>query len=149
MSRTLLLGALLILAFIGIADAWYLADTALKGVAPACDIKVLSGCAQVAASPYSKLFGIPLGVYGTVFYSAVFGVGAMLWARPLRMVYLMLYRLGIFGFLASMVFVLIQAFLIKSFCIYCILSAVIAVAIFALSRSLFVRFAPAKAAVVG
>lgn len=149
MNQHLLLGLILVLAFIGIADSWYLAETALNGIAPACDVTILSGCQQVAQSPYSKLFGVPLGVYGTLFYSSVFAVAALLVLYRKRRVYLGLYMLGIGGFCASLVFVLIQAFLIGSFCIYCVLSAVISVALFALIRSLYIRFAPLKLAVVG
>lgn len=149
MNQKLLLGLILILAFLGIADSWYLAESALNGVAPACDVTILSGCEQVSQSPYSKLFGVPLGVYGTLFYSLIFAGAALLTLYRKRRAYVALYLLGIGGFCASLVFVLIQAFLIGSFCIYCMLSAVLSVALFALTRSLFIRFSPPKLAVVG
>lgn len=147
--KSFLIAGLIISAFLGIADSWYLASTALSGSIPACDVAVLSGCEAVATSPYSKLFGIPLGVYGTAFYSLVFALSMLFLVSPTRRAYLSLYFLGIFGFLASLCFVLIQALLIKQFCIYCILSAVLATIIFALARSLFVHFAPPRLAVVG
>lgn len=142
--KRLLLAGILVFAFLGIADSWYLADTALKGGVPACDVSVLSGCEAVAQSPYSKLFGIPLGVYGTLFYTLAFAVGLIFLVSNHRRLYTIMYLVGVVGFLLSMVFVLIQALLIKSFCIYCILSAVLATLIFALARSLYVHFAPPK-----
>lgn len=148
MKKTLLLAGLLVAAFIGIADSWYLAESALSGTALACDVSILSGCNAVAQSPYSRLFGIPYGIYGTAFYAFVFICSAVVIAHPKRIAYFALYLLGVFGFLASMLFVLIQAILIKEFCVYCLISAALATLIFALARTLFVRFAPLKLAVV-
>lgn len=148
MKRSLLLLGLLVVAFIGIADSWYLAESALGGTALACDVTILSGCNAVAQSPYSRLFGIPYGVYGTVFYSFVFALTATVIAYPKRLAYFALYILGVVGFIASMLFVLVQANLIGEFCVYCLISAALATLIFALARSLFVRYAPVKLAVV-
>lgn len=145
--KPFLIGGILLLAFLGVADSWYLADSALKGSVPACDVTVLSGCEAVAQSPYSKLFGIPLGVYGTFFYTFAFSVGMLFLVSSDRRLYRVMYATGVIGFLLSICFMLIQALLIKSFCIYCIISAVLATGIFALSRSLFVHFAPPKSVV--
>lgn len=144
-----LISGLVAAAFLGIADSWYLAATALAGAIPACDVAILSGCEAVASSPYSKLFGIPLGVYGTVFYSLVFTLSALLVIAHKRRAYLALYVLSIVGFLASLCFILIQALVIRHLCVYCVISAVLATAVFALARSLYVRFAPLRLAVVG
>lgn len=147
--KSLLIAGILLFSFLGVADSWYLADTALQGGVPACDVSVLSGCEAVAQSPYSKLFGVPLGVYGTLFYTLAFSVGLLFLVSQHRRLYTAMYLIGVSGFLLSMVFVLIQALLIKSFCIYCVLSAVLATLIFGLARSLYVHFAPPKLAVVG
>lgn len=148
MNKTVLVACLLIVAFLGIADSWYLADTALSGDELVCTIDGLDKCNTVAKSPYSHLFGIPLGVYGVFFYSAFFILSALLFVYPKRIVFAGLYLLGVIGLIASIIFLFIQLFLIKAFCIYCVASAVIAFALCILARTLFRRFAPPKTPVV-
>ena len=72
MHKNFLIGGLLVLSFLGIADSTYLSYTALTGSSLACSIKGLDGCNVVAQSIYSHLFGIPLGVYGVIFYVLLF-----------------------------------------------------------------------------
>lgn len=120
---------ILILAFFGLADSAYLAQSALSGTSLLCNIQNLSGCNVVAASEYSRLFGIPLAIYGVVFYSAVF----MLAALELALYNLLLRRAlqvaSVIGVLSSLYFVFVQKFFIGAFCIYCFVSAVIALLI--------------------
>lgn len=116
---------ILLLAFFGLADSAYLAQSALSGASLLCNIQNLSGCNAVAASEYSRLFGIPLAIYGVVFYSAVFILAALelvLYNRLLRRV---LQAASIVGVLSSLYFVFVQKFFIGAFCIYCFISAVI------------------------
>ena len=128
--------SLLTLSFLGIADAWYLADAALNKVALSCNIAALDGCNIVAQSPYSKLFGLPLALYGVVFYAVIFALAALLFVLPTRIVFRSLYVLGIAGVVASVCFLSIQFFLIHAVCMYCIASAAIAVLIWLIARSL-------------
>jgi uncharacterized membrane protein len=122
MTRTALLALLLLLTFLGIADAWYLAQAALQGAPLICDIagaKSLSGCNQVAQSSYSQFLGLPLALYGVVFYSALFVIASVLLATPLRVLYRVAIGLGAIGFLLSFYFLFLQIFIIKALCIYC------------------------------
>lgn len=128
--KRLWVALILILAFLGIANSAYLAQSALGNEPLLCNVSGLSGCNTVAQSPYSALFGIPLGLYGVAFYAGVFILAAveLLLFRPyLRR----LLQVGaLVGLLASVIFTVIQKFLIQAFCIYCILSALIALLIF-------------------
>ncbi|HEX7651498.1 MAG TPA: vitamin K epoxide reductase family protein [Candidatus Paceibacterota bacterium] len=126
MNRTMLLALLIVLAFAGIADAAYLAQSAYTGVALTCNIGGLDGCNTVAQSPYSHLFGVPLGVYGAIFYSLVFVLGAAALALPGLGARRGLLALGIVGAVASVAFIFVQAVFIKALCIYCLGSAIIA-----------------------
>ena len=148
MNKTVLGACLLIVSFFGIADSWYLAETALSGDELVCTIDGLDKCNTVAKSEYSHLFGVPLGVYGVFFYSAFFILTSLILVLPKRILYQALYGLSIFGVVASVIFLLIQLFLIKAFCIYCIASAVIAFALCYLARRLYRTFAPPKTPVV-
>ena len=117
---------ILALAFCGLADSAYLTQHELSGTPLICNIQNLSGCNTVATSPYSHLFGVPLAEYGVFFYGILFVLAALelvLFDRALRRA---LQAAAVFGVLASLYFTFIQVFLIGAFCIYCTVSAVIA-----------------------
>ena len=117
---------LLVLAFLGLADAWYLTANALSETALSCDFgAVLDGCNIVAQSDYSYFLGLPLALYGVGFYAIVFCMAALVLVLPLRILYLALLVSGVVGSLASILFLFIQFFIIQAICIYCIASAVI------------------------
>lgn len=125
--------AILILAFGGLADSAYLAQHEATGTPLLCNIQNLSGCNIVAASQYSHLFGIPLAVFGVLFYSIIFVLAALeivIFDRLLRRV---LQVAALIGVAASLYFSLVQIFLIGAFCIYCIASALIALLILILA----------------
>ena len=124
-NRNALLIAILVLAFIGIADSWYLASHALSGTELACGIGGYDGCNTVAQSAYSNWFGIPLALYGVAFYIALFALSALLFViRDLRLLE-GLRAVAVVGAAASVVFMLIQIFLIQAICQYCVLSAIV------------------------
>jgi uncharacterized membrane protein len=91
---------------------------------------VLDGCNIVAKSEYSFFLGVPLALYGVLFYAVVFILAAALLVLPLRILFQGLLALGVIGSLASLVFLYIQFFLIKAICIYCVASAVITFMVF-------------------
>lgn len=145
MNRTLLLGGLIVLALFGIADSWYLYQSAVTDTALSCDIGAgLDGCNVVAQSAYSYLFGIPLALYGVGFFTVVFALAAALLVVSRRELYSALYALGIFGTFASLVFLFIQFALIKALCIYCIASALITFLMLYLAHVLKRRFSPER-----
>lgn len=123
MTARAVLIALLVLAFLGIADSWYLAESAATDTPLICGPGLLEGCNAVAQSPYSKLFGIPLGVYGVLYYGLLFVAAAAMLTGQLKHGAKFLFALTLLGALASLVFVFIQVFLIKALCVYCLASA--------------------------
>lgn len=142
MNRSSLLFGVVILALLGLADAWYLAESALSGASLACDISGLSGCNLVAQSEYSRLFGVPLAVYGAVFYALFFVLSACVWFFHNRTLYHVLVASAVVGILASTYFLYLQFFVIKALCIYCIASFVIALLLFGGAAVLWKRFMP-------
>lgn len=145
MNRSLLVILILILSFLGIADSWYLYQSAVTNTALSCDIGAgLDGCNIVAQSVYSHLFGVPLGLYGVGFFALTFVLAASLSVMSSRRLYQALLAVSALGVAASVIFVFIQFALIKALCIYCIASAGIAVLLFALSVALWKRFLPVK-----
>ncbi len=115
--------SVLVFSFLGIADSTYLADRALTGTLPTCRIGSIDGCKTVAESAYSHLFGIPLGIYGVVFYTLIFVLVAvtLLWVH--HYVKTAIQVLAVSGAVASIAFVAIQYFIIKAMCLYCETSA--------------------------
>jgi uncharacterized membrane protein len=137
MNRHVLAAFLLILAFLGLADSAYLAHAALTNTALVCNIAGLDGCNVVAQSAYSHIFGIPLGVYGVAFYGLLFILGAMLYVANRRSVYL-----GTIGLIASIIFMGLQLFVIKTLCVYCLGSAIISLLVFIVALWLLWKHAP-------
>lgn len=146
MTRNVLLALILVLAFVGIADSWYLAESAYTNTALTCNIAgALDGCNIVAQSPYSHLFGIPLGAYGFVFYCFIFVLAAVALVEPGLHARRGLYLFGIAGAIASALFIAIQALVIKALCVYCLGSAVIAFLVCYLAYRCYKTLPPAPA----
>lgn len=126
MKKNMLFIALLALALIGFVDSYYLASSAATDTPLICDIGGgLDGCNEVAQSPYSKVFGIPLADFGMLFYGLLFLVTVAAWRFSHRWLPTILLSLTFVGAAASVYFVTLQFFVIKAFCIYCLISAVV------------------------
>lgn len=117
---------ILILAFAGLADSFYLAQSAESGTPLICDIQNFTGCNVVAASEYSRVFGIPLAEYGVFFYGVLFVLAAIELALFNRFLRRVLQAVTVLGVLFSLYFSALQIFVINAFCIYCVASAIIA-----------------------
>ena len=121
---------MLALALIGIADAFYDSYAIYNGQLLWCPPPI-DGCNTVAASPYARIFGVPLGYLGLAFYLAMAGLA--LWlrfvplSRSLRWVVLLYTAAGL-G--ASTYFFYVQRTYIHAFCIYCLISGVLTLLLF-------------------
>lgn len=117
---------IVILAVAGFGISLYLAVTHYLGITVPCSIT--KGCEAVLSSKYASLFGLPLGVWGTAFFSGVI-VCALLanhyqaWKKILTML------LGA-GSVAALAFICLQFFAIKKVCQYCLTTDLLAVIIF-------------------
>jgi uncharacterized membrane protein len=116
---------MLVFAAIGIADAFYDSYSIYTGQMLWCPPPI-DGCNTVANSPYARIFGIPLGNLGVIFYLYMFALAALLlldpFSRGLRLGALIYTALGVSG---SIYFMYIQLAYIHAFCIYCLVSAVL------------------------
>lgn len=134
MTRRRLIYLIIACAGIGLADSLYLAHQAANAAPLFCDLGAgLDGCNQVAQSPYSRFFGIPLAYLGVLFYGLL-GVAAFaaLYKHHRYLHTALLVVAGV-GALFSLVFLYIQFFLIQALCIYCIISAIVALASFGIA----------------
>lgn len=121
---------ILVFAFLGLADSAYLAQHEASGVPLLCNIQNLSGCNIVAASEYSRLFGIPLAEYGVLFYSILFVLAALELVIFNRLLRRILQAISLVGIISSLYFTFVQVSFIGAFCVYCLASAIIALLIF-------------------
>jgi len=86
-----------------------------------------SGCAQVDASPYSTLLGIPVSLLGLMGYGLILLL--VLWPGLSQARRLVLHLTVVAGFSFTLYLVYLQWWVIKAFCPYCLLSAVAITAI--------------------
>lgn len=119
-----------IVALVGLTDASYLTIEHLSGRVLQCSLT--SGCNEVLSSEYSKLFGQPVSAFGAFAYFTVFSA-AILIAFDYKVLKPFLLIVTLMMALASCYFLYLQAFVIKHFCQYCLLSAAVSFTLFALS----------------
>ncbi len=115
-----------LLSLIGLADALYLTVEHVTGQSVRCTI--ISGCSEVLSSPYAVVAGVPLAMIGAAAYFTVFSL-ATLAAFNYRIAGTLLTVLVTTMFLVSLWLIYLQAFVIREFCQYCLLSAAITLAL--------------------
>lgn len=118
----LLHGLAALVSLVGIADSIYLTVEHLSGRSVRCTI--VAGCSQVLSSAYASLNGVPLALIGAIAYFTVFSLATLAafdykWAGKLLA--------AIVGamFLTTLWLLYLQAFVIKAFCQFCLLSALV------------------------
>jgi uncharacterized membrane protein len=112
---------LYVVSIIGLLDTLYLSYHALTKTDVACWFFPKEWCQKVQYSSYSKTFGIPNPYLGLLMYVAIIlftylasqGTAAA-WVPQ---------AIVAFGFAFSMYFTYIQAFVLRAFCTWCVVSA--------------------------
>jgi len=122
-----------LLSLLGLADALYLTIEHVTGQTVRCTI--LSGCSEVLSSPYAVVAGIPLAAVGAAAYFTVFSL-AILTLFGYRIAGKILPPLVIAMFFVSVWLFYLQAFVIRQFCQYCLISAAITTCLLVLVLSL-------------
>lgn len=113
---------LYIFGLIGVLDTLYLIYHKIRGTDVACPFFPKEWCRKVQYSPRSKTFGIPnsfagFGMYVAILILTWLYVGSVVALWPIQAVVT-------FGFLFSMYFTYVQAFILKAFCTWCVVSAI-------------------------
>ena len=112
-----------LVALAGLADAIYLTTQHLSGQSVRC--MVVSGCDEVLQSSYATVAGgVPVAAVGAAAYFAAFSL-ATLAAFGYDGARKLLTPLVAVMFLATLWFLYLQAFVIKAFCTYCLISAAV------------------------
>jgi len=111
-----------VLSLVGLGDALYLTIQDLTGQSLRCTI--VSGCSEVLSSAYAHIGPVPLAVLGAFAYFTVFSL-AILAAFGHRFALPLLLVLVAVMFLMTLWLLYLQAFVIRHFCQYCLLSAAV------------------------
>ena len=120
-----------IVSFVGMADTIYVTINHYKGIIPPCTL--LNGCETVLTSKYSEVFGVPIALFGALFYSAVFLFSLAYLKTKNNKIIIVFLVLTALAFLMSLFFIYLQFFVIKAVCEYCLTSAAASIILFATS----------------
>jgi uncharacterized membrane protein len=111
---------LYVFGVIGLLDTLYLIYHKIRGTDVACPFFPKEWCHTVQHSPQSKTFGIPNSYAGFVMYALILlltwlyaGGSVAFW--PIQ-------AIVTFGFLFSLYFLYVQAFVLRAFCTWCVVS---------------------------
>jgi uncharacterized membrane protein len=123
-----------LLAFTGMVDALYLSIKRNSGPIP-CHIT--QGCTDVLSSKYSVVLGVPLSSIGLAFYITILSLAVFTIFedpnRPLTRLIAAVFYLSGMALVVSALLVGVQAFILKAYCEYCLLSAALVLTIFLVS----------------
>jgi uncharacterized membrane protein len=115
--------AVALIALVGLADAAYLTVEHITGRSVRC--MIVSGCDEVLQSRYATIAaGVPVAALGALAYFTVFSL-ATLAAFGYSGARRLIAPLVAVMFLATLWFFYLQAFVIRAFCAYCLLSAAV------------------------
>ena len=126
---------LIFLAFIGFAIAFYIRHHK-KNIKEALVCPLKANCDTVIHSDYSKFLGIPVELLGLIYYGLVaisYGLFVVLPETATSLTIFMIHLASVLAFLFSIYLTLVQAFALKNWCTWCIVSAVISASIFLIS----------------
>ena len=93
-------------------------------------------CNVVITSRYSQFLGLPLEYLGMFYYAVIFAAYVILIFAPHILSQLFLFGLEIFtaaAFFFALYLLFVQAFILRQWCIWCILSAALSIGIFIIS----------------
>ena len=101
-----------------------------------CSISDALDCDKVNRSVYSEIFGAPVALLGIIFYVSVFSLALIKFLRPAIDATEYFYQKALFylsaaGLLFTLYLNFVEAFLIKSFCLVCLMSFLVVIGIFA------------------
>lgn len=111
-----------VLALAGLADAIYLTVEHLSGRSVRCGLT--SGCSEVLSSSYATFGGYPLALFGALAYFTAFALATLAAFGSIRARHLLTPLVALM-FAMTVWLLYLQAFVLRAFCQYCLLSAAI------------------------
>lgn len=141
--KTFLSLLLVIFTFLGILDASYITYEKLNGIIPPCS--TYFKCGDVLNSSWASVGPIPLAFLGLLFYSLFFMMSLVYYfgKKEIRLfdwrirLETFLALQGIFGAGFSLYLLFIMGVILKAWCLYCLLSAMICIILFVVSLTVY------------
>jgi uncharacterized membrane protein len=128
----------IILSFLGFSDALFLTISHYTIKTVPCVISSFD-CNKVISGPYSTILGVPIALLGVGYYLVLFIIMVAYLDRNqngmnyrYRKILLLASRLTIIGLIVSLWLIFLMAFIIKAFCLFCLISALISIILFVL-----------------
>lgn len=118
--RTAVYAIAAVIALAGLAEATYLTVESLTGQTAICGGS--KSCVEVLSSPYAKIGGVPISGLGAAAYFGAFSFAtfaAFGYLRAARLFAINVWTM----FVVTLALLYIQAFVLRAFCRYCLLSA--------------------------
>ena len=112
-----------LLGLAGFSDSVYLTFSHFRQHTLGCSI--LTGCDEVLTSIYSEIAGIPLALFGAVYYLMLVAGAIACYQTGAKRWFSAIFLINSLGFIVSLVLVYVQWAVIQAFCQYCLLSAAI------------------------
>lgn len=126
--------AIFILTLAGIVVSGYLLYTYVADTPIVC---VNTGCETVRESPYSNFLGVPLPGFGLLFYFFILILSFLRTTLDKidhhHLASKLVFVTALVGVLTSAYLTYLEAFVIKAYCTWCVVSAIIVALIFILS----------------
>lgn len=141
--KTILSLLLIVFTFLGILDASYITYEKLNGIIPPCTSYFK--CGDVLNSSWASIGPIPLSLLGVFFYGLFFVMSLLFYfgKKEVRL-FVMKMRIetflalqGIFGAGFSLYLLFVMGVILKAWCLYCLLSALTCIILFALSSTVY------------
>jgi len=130
--------AWLIVALVGFVDSVYLTKVHYQGGQITCSLT--HKCNSVLTSQYATFAGVPVSLGGVLYYIFMILGGVLYLDRKENRVMNFFAHFSSVGLLASAYFFYLQAFVLKAFCQYCLLSAMTSTILFILGMSIIFKF---------
>ena len=146
MKKKTLLAIFIAVCFLALIATIYLTvvhyDTSSFGT-HICDISVRWSCSDVSYTKYAYFFDVPVAVWGLITYIFLLVVSFVLYPNydlkklnkefKSQHIYELLFYVTGFGVLFSLYLTVIEAFVIKTFCLFCVIQQVLIIILFILA----------------
>lgn len=130
----LVVAFLVIVTVIGFADAVFLTIEHYMNRIPPCTI---SGCEVVLTSSYAVILGVPVALLGSLYYLLILVLLVAHMDSKKEVFLRIALLLTILGFISSAYFFILQAFVIKAYCQYCLVSTATSTTLFVTAVVIF------------
>jgi uncharacterized membrane protein len=132
-----LVPGMLLIGFLGFLDSLYLTIQHYSGEEITCNI--IHGCDVVTNSVYSMIGPVPVALLGVLYYLAIVFAVILYWDTKRKKIMQLAAWATTAGFIMSVYFLIIQAFVLHAFCQYCLGSAVTSTLLFIMGMNAVCR----------